>query len=113
MSGTATTPERKTKEKTKLKKQPPYNVILHNDDDHSFDYVIRMLKELFAHPEETGFKMAEEVHTKGKVIVCTTSLERAELKQRPNPRLRSGPADRTLPGVDDRDHRAGGIRNDE
>jgi ATP-dependent Clp protease adaptor protein ClpS len=81
MSGTATTPERKTKEKHEVKKQPPYNVILHNDDDHSFEYVIRMLKELFAHPEETGFKMAEEVHKSGKVIVCTTSRERAELKQ--------------------------------
>ena len=81
MSGTTTTPEKKTKESRKDKKQPPYNVILHNDDDHSFDYVIRMLKELFAHPEEKGFQMAEEVHTKGKVIVCTTSLERAELKR--------------------------------
>jgi ATP-dependent Clp protease adaptor protein ClpS len=81
MSGTATTPERKTKEKLEVKKQPPYNVILHNDDDHSFEYVIRMLKELFAHPEEKGRLMAEEVHTKGKVIVCTTSLERAELKR--------------------------------
>jgi ATP-dependent Clp protease adaptor protein ClpS len=79
MSGTATTPELETKEK--VKRQPPYNVILHNDDDHSFDYVIRMLKELFAYPEEKGFLMAEEVHTKGKVIVCTTSLERAELKR--------------------------------
>jgi len=82
MSGTTTTtPERQTKEEQEVKKQPPYNVILHNDDDHSFDYVIRMLKELFAHPEEKGWLMAEEVHTKGKVIVCTTSLERAELKR--------------------------------
>ena len=83
MSGTTTTttPERETKEELEVKKQPPYNVILHNDDDHSFDYVIRMLKELFAHPEEKGWLMAEEVHIKGKVIVCTTSLERAELKR--------------------------------
>ena len=81
MSGTATTPERKTKEKKEVKRQPPYNVILHNDDDHSFEYVIRMLKELFAHPEEKGCQMAEEVHKTGKVIVCTTSMERAELKR--------------------------------
>jgi ATP-dependent Clp protease adaptor protein ClpS len=81
MSGTATTPERKTKERSDIKRQPPYNVILHNDDDHSFEYVIRMLKALFAHPEEKGFKMAEEVHKKGKVIVLTTSLEHAELKR--------------------------------
>src|SRR5436190_1419917 len=83
MSGTTTTttPERKTKEEHEVQKQPPYHVILHNDDDHSYDYVIRMIKELFAHPEEKGFLMAQEVDTKGKVIVCTTSLERAELKR--------------------------------
>ena len=81
MSGTATTPEVETKEKVEVKRQPPYNVILHNDDDHSYDYVIRMLKDLFAYPEEKGFLMAQEVDTKGKVIVCTTSMERAELKR--------------------------------
>jgi ATP-dependent Clp protease adaptor protein ClpS len=81
MSGTATTPERKTKEEVEVKRQPPYNVILHNDDDHSFEYVILMLKELFGYPEEKGYQMADEVHKKGKVIVCTTSLERAELKR--------------------------------
>jgi ATP-dependent Clp protease adaptor protein ClpS len=77
MSGTATT---KPKPQEKVRRQPPYNVILHNDDDHSFEYVIRMLKELFSHPETLGFKMAEEVHSKGRVIVLTTSLEHAELK---------------------------------
>ncbi len=68
-------------EKTVIRKQPPYNVILINDDDHTYDYVIRMLKELFGHPEETGFLMAKEVDSKGRVIVCTTSMERAELKR--------------------------------
>jgi ATP-dependent Clp protease adaptor protein ClpS len=81
MSGTVTTPETETQEKQEVKKQPPYNVILHNDDDHSYDYVIRMLKELFAYPEEKGYLLAKEVDSKGKVIVCTTSLERAELKR--------------------------------
>lgn len=81
MSGTTTTPERKTKNQERVQRQPPYHVILHNDDDHSFEYVIRMLKELFAHPETMGAMMAMEVHTKGKVICCTTSKERAELKQ--------------------------------
>ena len=80
MSGTTTTPTRKPQEKVEVKRQPPYNVILHNDDDHSFEYVIRMLKELFSHPESLGFKMAEEVHNTGRVIVLTTSLEHAELK---------------------------------
>ena len=63
------------------KYQPPYHVILLNDDDHSFEYVISMLKELFAHPVEKGFKMAQTVHETGRAIVLTTTLEHAELKQ--------------------------------
>lgn len=81
MSDTAVLPEIEVEEKTELRKQPPYHVILLNDDDHSFDYVIEMMKELFAHPEPKGFLIAEEVHVSGRAIVCTTSLERAELKR--------------------------------
>jgi ATP-dependent Clp protease adaptor protein ClpS len=81
MSETTTLPRTDTDEKQDLKRQPPYNVILLNDDDHSFDYVIRMLKELFGHPEPKGYLMALEVHETGRVIVCTTSMERAELKR--------------------------------
>jgi ATP-dependent Clp protease adaptor protein ClpS len=81
MAETTVTPKRATKDKTDIRRQPPYNVILLNDDDHSFDYVIRMMKELFAHPIEKGYEIAKEVHTKGRVIVCTTSMERAELKR--------------------------------
>jgi ATP-dependent Clp protease adaptor protein ClpS len=64
-----------------VQRQPPYNVVLLNDDDHTFEYVIRMLKELFGYPEEKGFLMAEEVHTTGRVIVLTTTKEHAEFKQ--------------------------------
>jgi ATP-dependent Clp protease adaptor protein ClpS len=71
----------KEKEKEKVKKQPPYHVILLNDDDHSYHYVIWMLKQLFGYPEEKGYQMATEVDTRGRVIVDTTSLERAELKR--------------------------------
>src|SRR5260370_6548883 len=69
------------KEKERVKKQPPYHVILLNDDDHSYQYVIQMLMELFGHPPEKGFQMAKEVDTTGRVIVDTTSKERAELKR--------------------------------
>lgn len=71
----------KEKLQDKVKRQPPYNVVLLNDDDHSFDYVIAMLQQLFGHPREKGMQMALEVHTQGRVIVDTTSRERAELKQ--------------------------------
>jgi ATP-dependent Clp protease adaptor protein ClpS len=68
-------------EEQQVRRQPPYNVILLNDDDHTYDYVIRMLKELFSYPEEKGFLMADEVHRSGRVIVLTTTLEHAELKR--------------------------------
>lgn len=74
-------PETMTESEIRTRRQPPYHVILINDDDHTYDYVIRMLKELFGYPEEKGFLLAREVDTQGRVIVCTTSLERAELKR--------------------------------
>ena len=82
MSDTITLPARpvpKTEERTK--RQPPYNVILLNDDDHTFEYVIAMLQELFGYPREQGMMMALEVHHTGRVIVLTTTREHAELKQ--------------------------------
>jgi ATP-dependent Clp protease adaptor protein ClpS len=85
MSEAVATPETivrtRPKKRDKTKKQPPYHVILHNDNDHSFEYVIHMMQSLFGHPVERGFQIANEVHTKGRVIVDTTSKERAELKR--------------------------------
>ena len=40
---------------------PPYHVILLNDDDHTYEYVIHMLQTLFGHPQERGFQLAVEV----------------------------------------------------
>ena len=65
----------------KPKRQPPYHVILLDDDDHTYEYVIEMLVSLFGHTEMTAFVMAEEVDATGRVIVDTTTLERAELKR--------------------------------
>ena len=71
------TPQRKARNK----KQPPYNVILIDDDDHTYVYVIDMLRKLFGVTEETAYQMAEEVDQDGRVVVDTTTLERAELKR--------------------------------
>ena len=91
MSDTITAPKPRTEQRTK--RQPPYHVILLDDDDHTYDYVIHMLQTLFGHPVEMGFKMAKEVDSSGRVIVDTTTKERAELKRDqihafgPDPRL--------------------------
>lgn len=60
---------------------PRYHVILHNDDDHSYEYVIEMLGDLFGHNRLVAFQMACTVDFTGRVIVDTTSKERAELKR--------------------------------
>ena len=65
----------------KPRELPPFNVVLLNDDDHTFEYVIEMLQVLFAHPTERGMQMAKEVDSNGRVIVLTTHREHAELKR--------------------------------
>jgi ATP-dependent Clp protease adaptor protein ClpS len=73
------------KEKTSKKKKtlhlPRYHVVLLDDDDHTYDYVIEMLMQIFGHSRERAFQMACEVDSAGRVIVDTTTKERAELKR--------------------------------
>ena len=65
----------------KPKWQPRHHVVLWNDDDHTYQYVIAMLQQLFGHPPEKGFQLAKEVDVKGRAIVLTTTKEHAELKR--------------------------------
>jgi ATP-dependent Clp protease adaptor protein ClpS len=58
-----------------------WNVVLLDDDHHTYEYVVEMLMTLFHHPAEAAYRMAVEVDTTGRVIVETTILERAELKR--------------------------------
>ncbi len=65
----------------KPKRQPRYNVILWNDDDHSYDYVIQMMIELFNHDQAAALLTAFTVDKTGKAICLTTTREHAELKR--------------------------------
>lgn len=60
---------------------PRYNLILLDDDDHSYEYVIEMLVAIFGHSEQQAFKFALEVDATGRAIVFTGHLELVELKQ--------------------------------
>ncbi|KAA3655753.1 MAG: ATP-dependent Clp protease adaptor ClpS [Calditrichaeota bacterium] len=68
-------------EKTCVAHIPRYNVVLWDDNDNTYDYVIEMITSLFGHSTETAFKMACEVDAEGRVIVDITSKERAEFKR--------------------------------
>ncbi|MEK6237851.1 MAG: ATP-dependent Clp protease adaptor ClpS, partial [Planctomycetales bacterium] len=56
-----------------------YHVLLWDDDHHTYDYVVRMLAELFGKSMEDAFLMAVEVDSQGRVVVETTHKEKAEL----------------------------------
>jgi ATP-dependent Clp protease adaptor protein ClpS len=60
---------------------PPYNVVLLDDDDHTYAYVIEMLGKVFGYAKERAYELAKEVDGSGRVIVLTTHKERAELKR--------------------------------
>lgn len=63
------------------RRQPRYHVVLWNDDDHTYEYVIAMLRRLFGIEPEKGFRIAEEVDQSGRAVVLTTTREHAELKR--------------------------------
>jgi ATP-dependent Clp protease adaptor protein ClpS len=70
-----------TETETVTRTIPPWNVILLNDDDHSYDYVIDMLKSVFGMQKARAYLHACEVDALGRSILVTTSREHAELKQ--------------------------------
>ncbi len=90
---TQTAPRSKTDLKTQTRRQPPYHVVILNDEEHSFDYVIELLTKLFAHPRATAEELTLRIHLTGRAIVLTTHREKAELKREqvlaygPDPRM--------------------------
>src|SRR5689334_3681857 len=84
-SGTATKAKprraRRASTKRKPRKLPPYHVVLLDDDDHSYEYVIEMLRCLFGYADEHGYQLATEVDAAGRAVVVTTHKELAELKR--------------------------------
>lgn len=75
----APTPEGQSGSKPK---QPwLWNVVLLDDQDHTYEYVIRMMQTLFAHDSEAAFAVAKTVDKDGRAVCITTHKEHAELKR--------------------------------
>jgi ATP-dependent Clp protease adaptor protein ClpS len=55
-----------------------YHVVLLDDDEHTYDYVIEMLQKLFVLPVEVALQHAVEVDTTGRTIVITCEKPQAE-----------------------------------
>ncbi len=76
-----TVPRRATKGHRNEQRQPRYNVLFWDSDDHTFEYVEEMLRELFGHTQEQCQKIAKDVDAEGRAVVLTTTKEHAELKR--------------------------------
>src|ERR1041385_1861900 len=57
---------------------PLFHVVLLDDDEHTYDYVIEMLATIFFHSPEAAFRHAVEVDTTGRTVVLTCEREQAE-----------------------------------
>jgi len=90
---TQTLPDSRTEEETRTRRQPPYHVIILNDEEHTFDYVIELLTKLFSHPLAAAKELTWRIHSTGRAVVYTTHKEKAELKREqvvaygPDPRM--------------------------
>ena len=77
---TQSSPQGKTDSSSKTRRQPPYNVVVLNDEEHTFEYVIELLTKLFGHSLLIAEKLTWQIHNSGRAIVMTTHKELAELK---------------------------------
>jgi ATP-dependent Clp protease adaptor protein ClpS len=67
--------------KTKNRLAPMYNVVLLNDEHHTYQYVVGMLVEVFRFELEKAVSHTIEVDSSGRSIVYTGPLEHSEMKQ--------------------------------
>lgn len=65
---------------TKPKRQPPYAVVLHNDDYNGMEFVVRSLRKVFHYGRIKAMRLMWQAHVSGRCIVWTGMLEVAELK---------------------------------
>lgn len=64
----------------KPKRQPPYGVVLHNDDLNGFDFVIAVLRKVFQYDYTKAYRLTLQAHDTGRSLVWSGTLEVAELK---------------------------------
>ncbi len=79
MTATVTTPAVEDITREQLEKL--YHVIILNDDEHTYEYVIEMLQAVFGFDVSTALAHTLEADQTGSSIVMTCGLEEAELKR--------------------------------
>ena len=77
-SNTAVLP--KPARQPKVEQPRLWNVVLLDDQDHSYEYVIEMTQRVFAAGRDRAFEIAKAVDTHGRAVCGTYHRELAELK---------------------------------
>jgi ATP-dependent Clp protease adaptor protein ClpS len=57
--------------------EPPWRVLIHNDDVTPFDYVMRILLQLFLLSEEIAEHVAYTAHTEGQAVAVVRPRDEA------------------------------------
>lgn len=81
---TPTVPKQAPKETTKRKasQEPPWKVILHNDDYTPMEHVVQVLRKVIPRMStRRAVAIMLEAHTRGKALVIKCHKELAELYQ--------------------------------
>jgi len=81
MNATPARPRAATRTETRTQQPWLWNVVLLDDDEHTYDYVMTLAQELFGRTLESAYLIARTVDTEGRAILTTTHRELAELKR--------------------------------
>ena len=79
MARQSTAPETESVEHQQI--VPLYRVVLLDDNDHTYDYVIEMLQKIFIFSLDQAYRHAEEVDRTGRTVLITCELGEAEFSR--------------------------------
>ena len=79
--GTQPTPSTRVTHDPDQEIEPPYHLVLLDDNEHTYGYVIAMLGALFGYGREKAFAIACVVDSEGRAVVMTGPKREVELKQ--------------------------------
>jgi ATP-dependent Clp protease adaptor protein ClpS len=77
---TGTTPAVEPKSDTAVKLLPPYHVLIENDDHHSQEFVVAVLRKVFGYDAPKATQLMHTAEEMGEAVVWTGPKEVAELK---------------------------------